>query len=95
MFYCLQNTYLLYPHGYIKLTHIYTYDIMILKGGAIMKTDAQKRASTKYRASKDTLYLELAKGSRDAWKAHAATQGKSLTAYITELVEADIAKSKP
>lgn len=59
-----------------------------------MKTDAQKRASAKYRSGKDTLYLELAKGSKDAWKAHAAAQGKSLTAYITELVEADMKKSR-
>lgn len=59
-----------------------------------MNSEAMKRARKKYRESKiDTLSMEIPKGSKERWKAAAAAKGKSLTAYITELIEADIAKS--
>lgn len=54
-----------------------------------MATEAQRRANHKYRAKTyDCLSLQLKKGLRDHWKAHAEAQGLSLTAYITQVMEA-------
>ena len=58
-----------------------------------MKTEAQKRASIKYRQQKETVSLELPKGTREKWKARAEAVGMSMTAYIVSLVESDIEKS--
>lgn len=55
-----------------------------------MKTEAQKRASAKYRGTKDTMSLELPKGTKEKWKAKAESLGMSLTAYIIKVVESDI-----
>lgn len=53
------------------------------------KSDAQIRAQMKYRSKNyDQLNLQLKKGLRDRWKAHAEAQGLSLTAYITKVMEA-------
>lgn len=52
---------------------------------------AQMDASNKYRAKAyDQVNIVIPKGSKEIWKAFAAGKGKSLNAYITELVEADI-----
>lgn len=61
-----------------------------------MDTDARKKARQKYRDTHhlESVRLELPAGLRSVWKARAASQGKSLTAYITDLVDADIKKSK-
>ena len=59
-----------------------------------MKTEAQKRAKSKYRLNKESINLELPAGTRDRWKERATALGMSMTAYITSLVEADIEKSK-
>lgn len=54
-------------------------------------TEAQKRATEKYKAvSRDKLTLDIPKGSKDRYKAHAEQRGKSLTALIVELLENDI-----
>lgn len=52
-------------------------------------SEAQIRAQMKYRAKNyDQLNLQLKKGLRDRWKACAEAQGLSLTAYITQVMEA-------
>lgn len=55
--------------------------------------DSVKKAVAKYQARFDDIKLHIPKGCKDAWKAHAAAQGKSLNAYIIDLVEADMKKS--
>lgn len=59
-----------------------------------MKTEAQKRASAKYRQQKEMISIEVPKGTRERWKASAEAAGMSLTAYIVSLVEADIKSDK-
>ncbi|MCM1271584.1 MAG: antitoxin [Ruminococcus flavefaciens] len=55
-----------------------------------------KERSNRYRADKrDKLTLDLPKGAKDKYKAHALSRGKrSLTALIIELLEADIEQNK-
>lgn len=55
-----------------------------------------KERSNRYRAEKrDKLTLDLPKGAKDKYKAHALSRGKrSLTALIIELLEADIEQNK-
>ena len=54
---------------------------------------AQMDASNKYRAKAyDQVNIVIPKGSKEIWKTYAAEKGKSLNAYITELVEADMKK---
>jgi len=53
-----------------------------------MATPAQIRAKDKYRAKAyDRIELQVAKGTRDRWRALAEAEGKSLTAYIVGRVE--------
>lgn len=69
--------------------------ILNVKGGEIMPTpESVKKAVAKYQARFDDIKLHIPQGSKERWKAQAAAQGKSLTAYIIELVEADMKKSK-
>lgn len=57
-------------------------------------TEAQKRAAEKYKsAHREQLKLDVPKGSKGRYKAYAQKQGKSLTALITELLEADMLKN--
>ncbi len=60
-----------------------------------METEARKRARAKYLENhkRENLRMELPEGTKERWKAAAAAKGQSLTAYIAELVEADIAKA--
>lgn len=62
------------------------------KGGEIMAySKAQMTANNKYRAKAyDQVNLIIPKGTKETWKTYAAGKGKSLNAYITELVEADM-----
>lgn len=54
-------------------------------------TEAQKRATEKYKAaSRDKLTLDVPKGTKDRYKAHAEKRGKSLTSLIVDLLERDI-----
>lgn len=56
-------------------------------------SEAQKRATTKYmKANLDDIKIRVPKGTRERYKAHAESKGKSLNAYIVDLIEADIAK---
>lgn len=53
-------------------------------------SEAQKRASDKYRAKAyDVIQTKVKKGLRDVYKAQAAAHGLSLNAYIISLLEAD------
>ena len=65
------------------------------KGGDIMAySEAQKKATLKYRdKAYDRFEIIAPKGTKEIWKAFAAKQGKSLNAYISELVESDISKN--
>lgn len=60
-----------------------------------MATEAQRRANHKYRAKTyDQLNLQIKKGLRDRWKACAEAKGISLTAYITQIMEAACEKEE-
>ncbi len=53
-------------------------------------SEAQKRASDKYRAKAyDVIQVKARKGKRDEYKAQAAARGLSLNAYIISLLESD------
>lgn len=54
--------------------------------------ESSKRATMKYmRENRDKLTLNLPRGDKDRYKAHAERRGKkSLTALIVELLERDI-----
>ena len=56
-------------------------------------TEAQKRASQKYRREKmDTFTVSAKKGIKERWRAAAEKQGKSLNRFIIDAVEAEIAR---
>lgn len=55
-----------------------------------MKTDAQKQAQKRYITERAVFSMTITKEQKERWKAAAAAKGKSLTAYIAELVEEDI-----
>lgn len=59
-----------------------------------MKTEAQKRAQQRYMDAHSKLQLTIPNDQKNRWKTHATARGQSLTAYITELVEADLKKSQ-
>lgn len=51
-------------------------------------TEAQKRAVAKYQEEKtDLIKIRVPKGRKERYKALAERHGKSLTAYITSLLE--------
>ena len=55
---------------------------------------AQTKASNKYQAKRyDRIALLVEKGERELIKAYAESQGKSLNAYINDLIKADMQKS--
>ena len=57
-------------------------------------TESQKKASMKYLAEKtDEVRIRVPKGKKAEYQKQAQKYGLSLTAYITKLVENDIAKS--
>ncbi len=59
-------------------------------------SEAQKKATLKYRdKAYDRFEIIAPKGTKETWKAHATSKGKSLNAYITELVEADMKNDTP
>lgn len=54
-------------------------------------SDAQKRASMKYRAkTKEQMNIDIKKGMKEAYKQQAAKRGLSLSAYIISLIERDM-----
>lgn len=57
-------------------------------------TESQKRASMKYLAEKtDEVRIRVPKGKKAEYQRQAQKYGLSLTAYITKLVEDDIANT--
>lgn len=54
---------------------------------------AKDRTMRYMKESRDKLTLNLPRGDKDRYKAHAEAQGKSLTGLIVELLEADMKKS--
>lgn len=54
---------------------------------------AKERTMRYMNEKRDKLTLNLPKGDKERYKAHAEKQGKSLTGLITELLEEDIKKS--
>ena len=58
------------------------------KEGDYMTSEAQKRATRKYRdKAYDRVEVTVPKGTRDRWRALAEQEGKSLNAYIVSRVE--------
>ena len=56
-----------------------------------MYNEASKKAAMKYMAEKrEDLKLNLPKGKKDEYKAHAASKGVSLTKLIVNLIEQDM-----
>lgn len=54
-----------------------------------------KERTIKYMNEKrDKLTLNLPKGDKERYKAHAESKGKSLTGLLVELIERDIAENK-
>jgi predicted HicB family RNase H-like nuclease len=57
--------------------------------------DKAKDRTIRYMKEKrDKLTLNLPKGDKERYKAHAEKQGKSLTGLIVELIENDIKKDR-
>lgn len=58
-------------------------------------SEAQKRATQKFiKENRDRLELLLPKGKKEEYRAFAATKGKSLNAYIIDLIEKDMEGEK-
>ena len=49
-----------------------------------------KKAIKKHQAKFDTITIHAPKGSKERWRSHANSHGKSMTAYIIALIESDI-----
>ena len=58
--------------------------------GAKTKYETNKASAQRYRKKTETMQLVVPKGERDIWKAYAAQKGKSLNAFITDLVHDDM-----
>ena len=55
---------------------------------------AKERTIRYMNESRDKLTLNLPKGDKDRYKAYAESRGKSLTALIVELIEADMENNR-
>lgn len=56
-----------------------------------MVSEAQKKATSKYISKAyDQISLRITKGKREEYKKYAENQGKSLNAFIIELIEKEI-----
>ena len=49
----------------------------------------QKQAIARYNAKFENITVRVPQGARDVWKQAAEAHGKSLNAYLTELMHAD------
>ena len=52
--------------------------------------EIQKASNERYLAKQDNIVTRVPKGERDIQKAYAAQKGKSLNAFITDLVHGDM-----
>ena len=67
---------------------------MEVKGGVVMYNEKSKERTMKYlKEKRDKLTLNLPRGDKERYKAHAQSKGKSLTGLIVDLLEEDIQKS--
>lgn len=57
-----------------------------------MATDARLKANAKYHAKFEVVRFRVHLGELDKIKAYAESQGKSLNAYINDLIKADMSK---
>lgn len=74
------------------------YYSLLWKGGVskMAYTEAQKRASIKYMTEKtDDIRLRVKSGLKAKYKAEAEKRGMSMTQFIVNCVEKEIAKSRP
>lgn len=55
---------------------------------------AKERTMKYIKEKRDNLNLNLPKGDKERYKAHAERRGKSLTALIVELLERDIKEAE-
>lgn len=55
-----------------------------------MASAAQLKANSKYLKNFDDIKIRVPIGQREVIKAHAEKQGKSLNAYINDLIKADM-----
>lgn len=54
-------------------------------------TDAQAKAIAKYHSKFSDIKIRVPNdGTRERYKAHAESKGKSLNAYVIDLIEADM-----
>ena len=61
-----------------------------------MPTQAQREANMRLQAKRDRIVLWVNKdGTKARYQAYAESQGKSLNAYIVDLIEQDIARAAP
>lgn len=54
--------------------------------------EVQKASNERYLAKQDNIVTRVPKGERDLWKSYATQKGKSLNAFITELVHNEMDK---
>lgn len=55
-------------------------------------SDAQKKATYKYREKIEVLRFQVPKGERDIIKAHAESQGESVSAFLNRAVKETMEK---
>ena len=59
-------------------------------------TKAQNKATQKYQAANlEQVRVWVKKGQKDVYKAFAQSQGKSLNAYVIDLIEKDMSAHAP
>ncbi len=56
-------------------------------------SEARKRANENYLKTQDEIRIRIPKGQKAEIQAYAKAQGKSLNAYIVELIHADMGKN--
>lgn len=57
-------------------------------------SEARKRANDNYLKTQDEIRIRIPKGQKAEIQAYAKAQGKSLNAYIVELIRADMDKKQ-
>ena len=73
--------------GNYRLIYIFTSDIMLRVGELMPTSEAQKRASKKWDASRDIITIKLEKETGAAIRAAAAAAALSVTQYILDAIQ--------
>lgn len=72
------------------MTYTNVYDTMQQRGDRVAYSEAQKKATLKYRKENySRISLDLKKDKKEKYKAQAERRGMTLNAYIVSLLEAD------